>query len=245
MRQDWVGRILAALQDLLRLNRGAEGLLVDVVASSAPWLAPVLPAYMVYGGVTGRLGFAGWAGVVAALAVEFVGFAAMSTALMLWEYNQTRRKVDPPAPVGLAAGIGVFYLAVVLVVNVVMDVLPGLTWLVRLLLSTMSAPGVATLALRAQHQRRLALIAQAKAERRERQEDAGKSPETPQVERKEAGKLPEDWRQLAESDRLRVAGMATTEIVTAFGVPERTARNWRARGRELEKVRGNGKNYAR
>lgn len=37
----------------------------------------------------------------------------------------------------------------------------------------------------------------------------------------------QDWRNLPQEDRLLVASMKTTDIMDKYGIPERTARNWR------------------
>lgn len=57
-------------------------------------------------------------------------------------------------------------------------------------------------------------------------------------EEKQSGKLPEiaasnryDWRTLPEEDRQLVAGMVTSEIMRKYGIPDRTARNWRRAAR--------------
>lgn len=66
--------------------------------------------------------------------------------------------------------------------------------------------------------------------RQERREDRlrkvpGKLPEARQV----SGNLPADWRQLSESDKEGLQDMEASEIVTAFGVSARTARNWKTK----------------
>ena len=60
-----INRIVKTLHELLRLNRATESLIIDVIASYSPWLAPLVPAYMTYQHMTGLLDFPRWAALAA------------------------------------------------------------------------------------------------------------------------------------------------------------------------------------
>lgn len=155
---------------------------VNVVAQIGPWLAPIPTAFMAYR--TG-LEILGWPVAVAlagALALEILGVATTSTALMLRDYNATRRKypdgmtveerrksrmiVDPTAPAKLAYTLAGVYLVSAMLVVLLVDVLPGVIRWVPGLFPLVSLTGAVTIAVRADHRRRLETIAVGNADRK-------------------------------------------------------------------------------
>ncbi len=160
---DWV---VGALQGWLRLIRAIESLLVDAIAATAPWLAPVVPAYMVYGAMKAELGFDQWVAVAGALVVEFLGLSAITTTFQFWDWNDSKNQKDPRAPLAVAIGAALFYLIVVLTVNVILDQATAAHKVAKALLSSLSVIAGIVLAIRSQHARRLAAREQEKAERK-------------------------------------------------------------------------------
>jgi hypothetical protein len=233
-----IDRIVAALEGVLRLNRSTENLLVDVVAAVSPWLAPALPAYLTWYNLSSKLLFPDWVAIVSALVIEFVGLSAISTSLMLWSWNENRREKDPTAPFWLAITSGVFYLAIVLSVNTLLEIDPArFKILVQGLMSCLSVVAGMIIAVRGQHARRLSDREKERIELREerrlaRAERLSKvsesfgnlqAPPEPQIVKSEY----RDWRKLSPEDKMKVADMKTVEEVEeAFGVSERTAYNW-------------------
>lgn len=160
-----IARIVTMLEALLKLNRATENLFIDIVASYSPWIAPLVPAYMTYQNMTGYLAFPGWAGMAGAVCVETLGLSAIQTAVSFWQWNDSRQKSSPKAPVILAVVTGGFYLVTVLTVNAMLDNTPGLYRLAKALLSSLSVCAGVILALRAGHARR---VSEAEQERQER-----------------------------------------------------------------------------
>jgi hypothetical protein len=115
-----------------------------------------------------HLGWPNEIGVIAGVIVECLGLGATATALTLRAYNQCRRKSDPKAPFALAATLVGVYFGSVTLLTVLLDTLPMLAVYAPLAFPVLSLAGVATLALRSDHQRRLEAIEKDKAERRER-----------------------------------------------------------------------------
>lgn len=144
-----------------------EGVAVDLVAKVAPWCAPIPTAYLVGRATVLHLGWPGWVGFVAAIIVETLGLASTSTALELYQYNQDRRKSDPGAPFVLAAALVLAYFMVATGLTVALDIFPGLAVYSPAIFPALSLTGVTVLALRSDQRRRLAGIAQDRAERRE------------------------------------------------------------------------------
>lgn len=240
----WIERFFEAWS---RIIQAAERTLVDNIAATVPWLAPIAPAYMAFENTHTVFGWPSWVAWTVALAVEGLGLSAISTAFRLWEWNDTKRVSEQAAPLGAALGAAGMYVLVVMVVNVILD--GGGFWekTAKAILSLLSVVAGVVLALRSQHARREAAREQERAERRaarrgQIRQDGGEIAEN---DGKVAGKLPEfsegqfsgngrprDWRMLSREERMQVATCRRTrDVVELFGVPERTARNWLARAR--------------
>ena len=125
----------------------SERTLLDNVAATVPWLAPVAPAYMVWHNAVTLLGWPVWVAWVVAAAVEGLGLSVVSTAFALWQGKAKSFKV--------AVITTIFYLAVVIVVNVLLD-LGAPAWIAKALLSLLSVPAAVTIALRSQYSKSLA-----------------------------------------------------------------------------------------
>lgn len=138
-------------EDLRDGIKEIEATVIDVVSAVIPWLAPLIPAYIAYQNMSSVLGFAPWLARIGALVVEALGLAAVHTAIQFWDFNRTRRQKDAAAPVKIAAAVGLFYLVLVLMVNIILDSAPVAEKVAKALLSLISVPAGVTLAIRAQH----------------------------------------------------------------------------------------------
>jgi len=220
-----IEHLVAALYNWTRLTRAVESVLIDAIAATSPWLAPVIPAFMCWQSMVTHLAFPAWVALAGAGVVELLGLATVTTTMQFWDYNNTRRLMDQTAPVYLAAGTALFYLTVVLTVNVMMDDSPTSYKIAKALLSSLSICAAVTLAIRSQHSRRLASIEQQRKERREARQvlRAGNLPEL-------AGNLPVnvDWRNLPDMEKVSMQSLSANQIAAKYGISERTARNWRA-----------------
>lgn len=133
-----------------------EAVLIDAIAAVTPWLAPLIPAYLVYHNMTGRLGYPLPFGLVGAAAVEFLGLSAVHTAVTFWQWNDNHKLER--APFWFAFGAGLFYVVIVLTVNAALDIWrdnDGVKILAHALLSLLSVDAAVIIAIRAQHARRL------------------------------------------------------------------------------------------
>jgi hypothetical protein len=144
-----------------------ESIAVDLVAKVAPWCAPLPTAYLVGRATVVHLQWPAWVGFVAAVIVESLGLATAATALVLREYNASKRKTDPPAPFALALALVGVYFVVATGLTVLLDIAPALAVYSPAIFPTLSLTGVTVLAIRADHKRRLAGIESVKAERKE------------------------------------------------------------------------------
>lgn len=251
---DFVSRVVGILSSANRLLRAVESILIDLIAATAPWLAPIFPAYMVWYALTHRLNIPvpGWVAMVGALVIEFLGLSAISTTLMLWTYNDRRResadlsrakkrrrprKMHGEAPVWLAAGSGAFYLVVVLVVNVVMDTSGIEERIAKAMLSSLSIIAGLILAVRAQHARRLEDAEMRRDHMRKMRESSRMNKDNAERFQKDFGitrNFPNDWRKLSAEQKRSLEGKSTAEIVALAGITERAASGW------ISRVKSNG-----
>lgn len=236
-----IDRIVDFLRSWLRLVRAIEGLLVDSLAALSPWLAPIIPAFMVWRGLTIRLDFPWWVAGAGAGVVELLGLSAVFTAFQFFDYNESKKVSWQGAPARVAFVVVAFYLVVVLTVNVLLDDAPVIYLVAKGLLSTLSVCGAVVIALRAQHARRLDAIDDERRERKAARVNVSHvaaypldlSP-TPSQQGRGGGV--HDWRRLPDSVRVEVAGMGVSDVVARFGIPERTARHWVALSKKYSEV---------
>jgi len=212
-----------------------ENSLVNLLSAIAPWLAPVVPMQITVEHMIGYLHFARPVAWLTGAVVEILGLAAVSTILRLWRHNQIMRAEKNRQPLWLPIFVYCFYLTVILAVIALPEFAKTeRDWIavaVKILLSLLSVPAAITLAIRAQNTE----IAQEVTGKK-----TGNKPErSAATSEKVAGKLPEvaedvtgqvaDWRKLPHEDRALIGGMSTGEIMELYQIPERTARNWRAK----------------
>lgn len=217
-------------------TRMLEGTLIDNLAATTPWLAPIVPAYIAWDHMTHVLLFPATISFIGAAVVEFLGLSTVITATQFWDWNDSKRKTDQTAPFWIAIIAASFYLVIIVTINVLLDDSAPLSRLSKALLSLLSIVAAIIIAIRSQHARRVATLEAERQERRqERQEKkiAAKLPKRPARQRQE--KPPEkspgmDWRSLSPTEREALQGLSTQGIRAIFPhISERTAREWKKR----------------
>ncbi len=148
-----------------------ETLLIEVVARAAPWLAPLPTAYLVGRATIQYLDWPVWVAIIAALDIESLGLASAATALMLRDYNKSKRKSDPDAPAQVAFLLLLVYVVITIGLSVILDVFPILALYAPAIFPLLSLTGTLNLALRNDHRRRLEAIAAEKAERKQKRSE--------------------------------------------------------------------------
>ncbi len=227
------------------LTRAFEATVVDNLAATAPWLAPLAPAYLAFHAMINVLLFSFWVAFVVAAAIEMLGISTISTTVTFFNYNNDKhqkRKDDPAAPTWLAAAMALVYLVVVIVLNVILDNSDPVRRTAKGLLSILTVVAAVTLVLRSSHRQRveevLRLKAEDKAEREKRKllklsvKVAEKQPNESKVTDEKP--LYDDWRQVPIQERMRIVEWMKTmsknqvkdKIVEEYHVEERTAYNW-------------------
>lgn len=221
--------------------RSLERVIIDAISAITPWLAPVIPASMVYHNMSVVLGLEPWVSLVGALAVEFLGLAAINTAVEFWRYNEDKhyrqslkrligrkknRKFNG-APFFVAFLSGLFYIVVVLVVNAVLDLHPESTEtkvLAKALLSLLSVDAGIIIAIRASHSKRTGK--NPKMSHNSHATTSGTA-ETPIG--KDGTVIPdyETYMRFNES-RNGNGAIPPVELIESYGVPKSTAYRWYA-----------------
>lgn len=218
--------------------RDTENSIVNFLSAFAPWLAPIIPAYMTYQHAIGTLRFPMHIAIPAALVVEILGFSAVSTYLSFWFHNRRNKAESKRAPVGLVVMAFAFYLSLIVFSNVLLDSFPNDKWAeiaVRALFTLQTIPAAMLVSVRTQHRELLSEIAR---EKRESSENKRKSSENEGEENDEVSEtfrnFPKDWRKirplLSNEDVVEIAGMSADklkEFAQSNGVDIRTASNWR------------------
>lgn len=198
-----------------------EAMFIDTVAAVTPWLAPLIPAYLVYHNMTERLGYPPIFGLVGAAAVEFLGLSAVHTAVTFWQWNDAH-KIER-APFWFAFGAGLFYVVIVLTVNAALDIWQGsdgVKILAHGLLSLLSVDAAVIIAIRAQHARRLNERDEARQERKRARMDANDSRTDANETRTPATReeFITTWRANGHH--------SITALAHELGVNPRTAQKW-------------------
>jgi len=154
-----------------------EGSIVNFLTAFAPWLAPLIPAYMTYYHMIEFLKFDAWLAWVLALVVEILGFGTVSTGLDFWFYNRRNKAASKKAPFLLIIISFVFYLSLIVTSNVIIDWAKEFgtptqqSWsiiIVRFLLTLQTLPAALIVATRTGHRDLLREIKQEKMEREQR-----------------------------------------------------------------------------
>jgi len=137
------------------LVNGGEKSFLDFISALVPYFVPVIPAYLTYFHVQNEMGFPVWVALTAAFVVETLGMASVSTAIKFWYHNQKYSKKDNKAPFWLAVGVYIFYIIVVVTVNVILEIVSGertgIIILAIALFTLLSVPSGVLIAIRAQY----------------------------------------------------------------------------------------------
>lgn len=154
-KKRFVATIISWLEGLLALSHAFERLLVDVVVGYVPLFAPIIPASLAFDNLLNVLSMGFCVSLIGAAVVEFLGLGTVATVMLFADYNASRNEGDPKAPVWVAGFVAVFYLIVVLTVNVLLDDSPTIERVAKLLMSSLGVAGALTITLRGAHTRRV------------------------------------------------------------------------------------------
>jgi len=134
---------------------GSDRSVLDLLSALVPYAVPVIPAYLTYYHALNEMDFPSWVAWTAAFVVEALGMASVSTAIRFWRNNQKYKDEKNKAPFGLAIFVYIFYLVIVITVNVVLEVYSGTRTSAIIfaigLFSLLSLPSGVLVSIRAQY----------------------------------------------------------------------------------------------
>lgn len=110
---------------LSNVINGAESSFLNFLGALVPYAVPVIPAYLTFYHTRDMMDFPAWVATTAAFVVEVLGMTSVSTAIRFYRHNQKYKAVENKAPFKLAMGVYVFYILVVLVVNILLEIVDG------------------------------------------------------------------------------------------------------------------------
>lgn len=247
MLQNWFDKFDEWIND-------TEGSLVNALTAFAPWLAPLAPAYMTYRHMVEFLDFPHLLSMSLALLVEILGFGTVSTFLDFWFHNKKEKAETKKAPLGIVVFSFGFYLCLILVSNVVIDIAKAFgtesqtLWaiiVVRSLLTLQTIPGALIVAVRTGHRDLLKQIKREKAEkvsesRTKVSESGGKNGSEKEKLSETFRNFPKDWRSLEPmltyEQKVKIAELSPQDVrewAGAIGVTEKTITNWRSNARNM------------
>src|SRR5687768_7176086 len=164
---NFLGSIFQMIADVLN---GAERSFLDLLSVIVPYAVPIIPAYLTYYHARDLMAFPDWVAKTAAFVVEVLGITAVSTAIRFWRNNSLYKSEKEKAPFRLAVAVYAFYVLIVLVVNVLLEIVsgarPGAVILAIALFSLLSIPSGILISIRAQYTEMLEDRNERKQERR-------------------------------------------------------------------------------
>jgi len=134
---------------------GAERSFLDLLSALVPYAVPIIPAYLTYFHTLNQMNFPVWVAATAGIYLWGFSITSVSTAIRFYRHNQMYKDVKNQAPFWLAFGTYVFYIVVVLSVNVLLEVYtgvrsPAVIWSIGLF-SLLSLPSAVLISIRAQY----------------------------------------------------------------------------------------------
>lgn len=114
---------------------------LEIATRLGPWVAPLPPAYVAYRATSVNLGYPLWAALALACTLEIEGITVAHLFMRMRRYSRIRNKrMDAPAPQGVATGLIAGYLVsgIVLTLTLAMDelaevVVPVLSYILAMI----------------------------------------------------------------------------------------------------------------
>jgi hypothetical protein len=117
--------IKAIFNFLSHLLNDAEKSMLDFISVFVPWAVPIIPAYLTFYHTIEIMNFPEWVGWIAAFVVESLGLVSVATTVRFYYNNIRYKDQKEKAPFWMAFGVYLFYLIIVMVVNVLLEVKAG------------------------------------------------------------------------------------------------------------------------
>lgn len=167
MKQNKLARFFETITEVIN---GAEKSFLDLLSALVPWAVPIIPAYLTVYHTMHEMDFPGWVAYTAGFVTEVLGIASVSTAIKFYRHNLKYKDSKNHAPFLLAIGTYIFYLVIVLTVNVLLEFVSGTrstSVIIAIgLFSLLSLPSAVLISIRAQHAEILGEVFEKREERK-------------------------------------------------------------------------------
>lgn len=174
---------------LSNIINSAERSFLDLLGAIVPYFVPVIPAYLTFYHTRDLMNFPEWVAFVSAFVVEVLGITSVSTAIRFYRHNQKYKSSQNKAPFVLAISVYIFYIIVVMTVNVLLEVVDGTrdgTIILAIgLFSLLSFPSGVLVSIRSQYKEML----EERDEKRHGSKPAESKPNKPKHASDYAGKI--------------------------------------------------------
>ena len=148
---NFLARLFGAISNTIN---GMEKSFLDLLSAIVPYFVPIIPAYLTYFHTRDQMDFPNNVAYTAAFVVEVLGITSVSTAIRFYRHNLRYKDVKNKAPFWLAVGTYAFYLVVVLLVNVILEIVANTRngWVILSigLFSLLSVPSGVLISIRTQ-----------------------------------------------------------------------------------------------
>jgi hypothetical protein len=178
-----------------------EDSFVNFISVVIPWLVPLIPAYILFDHLTDKETGLGWPiqlGYIAGAVVEGLGLATVNTYFRFERHNKKYTADKNRMPVWVVVVAYAWYLAIVLFVNVVFDIVAGVDW-TRIVaitaFSTLSLPASALISVRANHAQWTSEHERSLARSHEQKDEPNERPERSDEQDSEQSVRPSDREQ--------------------------------------------------
>lgn len=170
---------------LAKVLNGMERGIIDFISAFVPYAVPVIPAYLTFYHTRDMMDFPAWVAWTAAFVVEALGLASVATVVRFYLHNKRYKSEQNRAPFWIALGVYIFYIVIVIVVNVILEIVAdtrgGFIITAIALFSLLSFPSGVLISIRTQYREMLD------------EKEANKKPKNndmPQVVKEARGKKP-------------------------------------------------------
>jgi hypothetical protein len=208
-----------------------EDSFVNFISVIIPWGVPLIPAVILFDHLI-KIGWRPWVAFVAAAVVEGLGLATVNTYFRFERHNKRYKDQKNKMPVWVVIVAYVWYLVIVLFVNVVFDIVAGVSWeriIAITAFSTLSLPASALISVRG-------MFSEWKSEHEQRYERKPKEAnETNEPQEKDANETNEQangsrtFKSLTNDEKKMLLGNDTKALAAHFNVTERAIQKWRER----------------
>lgn len=156
MKNEWLKNIFSFFADLLN---NAERGIVDFISAFVPYAVPIIPAYLTFYHTQDMMDFPAWVAWTSAFVVEALGLASVATVVRFYLHNKRYKSEQNRAPFWIAFGVYIFYIVVVITVNVILEVVANTRggWIITAigLFSLLSFPSGVLISIRTQYREML------------------------------------------------------------------------------------------